>query len=379
MMMSSKLAAGFSAAAFLFAACGGSDSDNSPIVPTGDVLCEPQAQTGCEAGEKCTSVVVSVNDPATPAVDEFKTETRCVPEGTVAPGAACEFGDPGEDTGFDDCMVGYYCSGGAGGVCTEICEKTNNGTTCTGAGAENCVTLAGIFEETDLSAVGVCAQACDPVVQDCEVAGDACYLNPGSAEASCAVVPGSAADLDQDDPCAASAAGNCFLNGCSKGYAALLPLPPSDTASQCAGFCNPVETHTAQTGSAGGDGAAIHCGTAFGDATRSDNPDIAGDNAGDNYQCRFIQRMYYPSGQNVDVTHGICVPVSLWGDCDACDITNLDTYLATCNDIGTIGCINVVTLEGLLSQATATSFSPNALYEEFERRGIQAGVRVLDR
>jgi hypothetical protein len=83
--------------------------------------CNPVAQTGCEAGRKCTWQHHTKDDG----------RVACVPEGSVAIGGACVFLPPGETGGYDDCVRGTYCRG----VCKEICVDAPDscplGTECT--------------------------------------------------------------------------------------------------------------------------------------------------------------------------------------------------------------------------------------------------------
>ncbi len=81
--------------------------------------CNPVAQTGCDAGEKCTWVARSAADPRCGA-------TACAPDGPVELGGACAVGPPGLDSGFDDCAAaGGLCMAG---VCMTICS--GNPETC---------------------------------------------------------------------------------------------------------------------------------------------------------------------------------------------------------------------------------------------------------
>ena len=75
--------------------------------------CDPVADTGCSKDEKC-AVLITSDDP-------LLVRTTCVPEGSVSIGGECEFGNSGEETGFDDCEGGSLCSGG---VCVEICTAS---------------------------------------------------------------------------------------------------------------------------------------------------------------------------------------------------------------------------------------------------------------
>jgi hypothetical protein len=73
--------------------------------------CNPITQQGCDAGEKCSWLVVQE--------DPFLGRTDCVPDGTVAVGGACTEGPPGETTGYDDCAAGSLC---IAGMCKTICS-----------------------------------------------------------------------------------------------------------------------------------------------------------------------------------------------------------------------------------------------------------------
>jgi hypothetical protein len=70
--------------------------------------CDLIAQTGCEAGEKCTWQDVT----------DSLGRIACVPAGTVAIGGTCTVLAPGETAGYDDCVIGAYC---LEVVCLEIC------------------------------------------------------------------------------------------------------------------------------------------------------------------------------------------------------------------------------------------------------------------
>src|SRR5688500_4614995 len=76
------------------------DGDDEPGVDAGPdpVACDPVAQTGCAAEEKCTWLVEQV-DP------DYLARSACVPNGATAIGAACTSGEmmPGAESGYDDC------------------------------------------------------------------------------------------------------------------------------------------------------------------------------------------------------------------------------------------------------------------------------------
>src|SRR5687768_2072454 len=80
-----------------------------------DDACNPVAQTGCAADEKCTWSTY-MEEPAL-------GKTECVPAGTVQAGGACTEGvSPGVGDRYDDCAKGLYCTSG---VCTEICTQAD--------------------------------------------------------------------------------------------------------------------------------------------------------------------------------------------------------------------------------------------------------------
>jgi hypothetical protein len=138
--------------------------------------CDPVAQTGCLAGERCTRVVLP----------DYTPITSCVPAGTVPAGGACA----SPELGADDCVAGTIC---AGGVCAAICEL----------GSSSCNCLGAAF--SDVPGAGVCVPTCDPLAQDCPEPAAACY--PTGSSATCAPVhsPGT-----QGEPCT-------FLNDCAEG------------------------------------------------------------------------------------------------------------------------------------------------------------------
>ena len=79
--------------------------------------CNPEAQTGCNAGLKCTWITDTVMPPS--------GHLDCVMDGSVAIGAACISGPAGPTTGFDNCFSklnsGGYCWNA---VCELICDPT---------------------------------------------------------------------------------------------------------------------------------------------------------------------------------------------------------------------------------------------------------------
>lgn len=173
--------------------------------------CDPVAQTGCNAGEKCSQVVLTA-DPEPPI------ETRCVAAGSQGEFDACSYGDPG-NAGFDDCEAGLLCFGG---VCLGICS----------ADPDSCPTIASCQEGTGIFAdrpgTGVCFVDCDPLGQDCPE-GASCFVTVIDGDRICAETnPGQ----DQGATC-------MFANDCAAGHGCLLIQSEVDSTLTCAFFCDP--------------------------------------------------------------------------------------------------------------------------------------------
>ena len=171
--------------------------------------CDAVAQTGCDPGEKCTFVQDSENP------EEFSA--LCRPDGSVQSGNACTL-DPG--TGFDDCVAGLFCSGGA---CEEICSAEPD--SC--PSGFRCAQLA-IF--LDSPGLGVCEVECDPlsVPSGCS-AGEACYILATQGTSACATP---IETYKQGEACN-------YINACASGYnCSLENSPVSPTGTDCAFICD---------------------------------------------------------------------------------------------------------------------------------------------
>lgn len=286
------------------AACGsgGSSADANIIIfidasTNGDggivAECNPVVNTGCGPNEKCSKL----NQTDTLA------RTTCVPDGTVERGGACEWGEPGATTGYDNCLATNYCRNG---ICREICDSAPD--SCSSG---NCVQIYNTFDETD--GVGVCAESCDPVSQDCSADGEGCYLNTTSGKSSCSAVPEEAVGLGQDANCHGPTTDSCYLNGCDEGFAPILNRTPgASDGSICTQFCSPAITTVADAS-----------------APRGNDPYTCGNLA---YQCRFIQS-FYSNTPMVDASIGFCVDPTLWGDCTLYDPADEKTFAPGCEPL----------------------------------------------
>src|SRR5262245_38257443 len=241
------------AALLLLTACGGGGGGGDAEPPdaaqwlcdggflrcTPQLGCNPLENTGCDADEKCSWVVFdSDNDLGT---------NSCVPDGAIGLGEACVWGPDGELTGYDDCASPGVC---IDGYCEEICSLSLD--SC--PDGYGCLLHVGTF--TGLTpALGACRRRCDPVAQDCTVG--ACYGGFDERFLCEQVLDEVAAAPDsfsQEDPALAFASGEARPNGCTPGFAPLLPSSDlSQPPTLCSAYCSPVPTSAE---SPAGDGGA---------------------------------------------------------------------------------------------------------------------------
>jgi hypothetical protein len=259
-------------------AAGSLDGGNTDAtVPGADggviAFCNPINQTGCQANEKCTQLVES-DMP-------FLAYTTCVPDGNVPNGGMCMQGAPGPSTGYDDCVAGNLCLGGA---CVEICGQAPD--TC--PMGESCTAYANTFQ--DVADVGLCNPECDVLTQDCtqdpnDPFGTGCYLSVASGNSVCAPayneLPNPAPGVQGED---------CmFLNTCAVGYScSLVNDPINATGNVCAKFC---------------------------DSMMSGGPIC--DDTGSATTCTQIN-MFYGDADQVPDEVGFCIDCAVWTDVPAC-------------------------------------------------------------
>lgn len=279
-----KLAFGalFTGLLSVVAACGGGDSaPDAPDIcvgaecvdggttPDAGQVCNPVAQTGCEAGQKCTWITIV--EPSAADRDGVGV-IGCVQDGTAGIGEACTDGPAGEGTGFDTCAAGGYC---IAGTCQEICTDVPD--SCD-AETSACGRYTGVFNETT-PVIGVCDFKCDPVDQtrvfdDAENCGGTVSGTPPSSNRGCYGYTGGTQNIDFT--CAPAfpdnamnthyvtlAADDAFLNACAPGYG-LLPFSyePAPDLAVCVAYCRPGPSSMGQTTNLNGlSGSGFTCAT----------------------------------------------------------------------------------------------------------------------
>jgi len=270
-----KLALGALFAGLLAACGGGSDSkkimimvDGSGSDGSGGDMCNPLAQTGCNAGQKCTWII----DQLTPT---YVGHIGCVADGTAAVGAACSFGAAGA-TGYDDCQKGGVCSsftssGSANGICKQVCDNAGGDPMCDANHV--CVTYSKLFSTgaSSPAAAGVCDLACNPLTDNDFDGGSGSAFHKttstcgSNARVGCYGAPSQGTppatgwsctgdfhtNTDGSDPgfrhrtkcttanMCADTDGTIYLNSCNQGYEPLFYDMTGSTVVDCIAICKP--------------------------------------------------------------------------------------------------------------------------------------------
>src|ERR1041384_6608 len=119
------------------------------------MACDPVAQSGCQAGEKCTWVVDIDGNASMDDVGHI----GCVADGTVKLDGACDDARATVNMGADTCEHGLLC---ISRKCKPICDPQIVSGTATGACPTNyaCSLYAGVFESAGNAVAGVCEATC---------------------------------------------------------------------------------------------------------------------------------------------------------------------------------------------------------------------------
>jgi hypothetical protein len=230
--------------------------DAATDAPLDAGLCDPVAQTGCAASQKCTWIVDQSSPPA--------GHVGCAPAGSVAQGATCTRGAAGATTGYEDCQKGLACDM-SGSACEPICDPSaasGGAGACTGMSA--CTIYSGFFAETTGDAgttavAGICQPTCDPLAQTCGT-GKGCYGLPSTTTApstfQCSADPNptltSDAACTTANGCEDGSSGTPYINGCAAGYIPLFHASWNSTQVICVAYCEPGNTSQSAPANASG-------------------------------------------------------------------------------------------------------------------------------
>ncbi|MCB9564047.1 MAG: hypothetical protein H6709_10165 [Kofleriaceae bacterium] len=244
------------------AACGGGSDTPDANINLVDSATGPDAQTtecnlltnqGCATGEKCTWIDVTAD----------LGKIGCATDGTVAVGGACTTGQPGETTGFDNCVGGSYC---LGGVCEAICSQSPD--SCDPA-TSTCSSYAGLFDGAPVD-LGVCDFLCNPGKQErrsdlaanCGVGAQGtprgCYGYVWNSSANPRIDYACTPDISDaqvgQTPSPLTPDGNPYLNSCDAGYWPYVNNFAGDVTQVdiCLAFCVPGESFQGSTANIGG-------------------------------------------------------------------------------------------------------------------------------
>jgi hypothetical protein len=243
------------AVAALAAACGGGGKTQLLDASIdAQLVCNPIAQTGCKAGEKCTWIVDANANPTTMTSQIGHVDCVAVDAAAVPDGMACTPAMAGVSAGADNCAKGDIC---ISRVCKQICDPQ----LASGAGAgacdttHACLSYRGVFESTGIAAAGACEVGCDPLTQQlatthAEACGSTaptmptgtCVPTTGEFKSfACApALMGSLTLTDRAVPLGDSR--GIFGNGCAPGF---LPFFFEDglgnNKTLCSGMCAPVK------------------------------------------------------------------------------------------------------------------------------------------
>lgn len=199
---------------------------------------EAAGQQGCATGQKCTWIELQG------APDELG-RLGCVPDGTVALGAACTRGAAGETTGFDNCAAGGICIGSAtAGVCKDLCGFDGGAVSACDAGS-SCTRYAGLGANGDEAAVvGACNPTCDPLKQTRIVngasvscgTGQGCYLLASTID-TIAVCAGAGIPTHNQP-----ISGTTYANSCAPGHVPRVAVQ-GQPGNECAALCKPADVY----------------------------------------------------------------------------------------------------------------------------------------
>jgi len=218
----------------------------------GGGVCNPVAQTGCGAGQRCAWIYTS----------QSAGHNACLADGTVDLGGTCGYGPLGETTGFDNCKKATAC---ISGVCKTICDAN--------AVPDACPTnylcgryVGAPFDLAGTLGIGFCDPTCNPLTQTRDTDGAAACGSPNPS----APTLGCFGPLGRGFTCApvisttkthgVAAGSPTYVNSCAPGYVPLRPDSSTTSAPVCMAFCRPAATSSASPSNAPGQaGSGFTC------------------------------------------------------------------------------------------------------------------------
>jgi hypothetical protein len=216
----------------------------------GGTVCNPVAQTGCAAGQRCAWIWTGQN----------AGHNACLADGAATLGGACTVGPDGETTGFDNCKKGTSC---VSGVCKTICSTTPD--SCPVNYACDRYTSSP-FDLDGTMNIGFCDSTCNPLTQTRDTDGaPACgSLNPSAPTLGCfGPLSGRflcASILSTTKTHGIAAGVPTYINSCAPGYQPLRPDSNTSSAPICTALCRPANTSSAiPAGAPGQAGSGYTC------------------------------------------------------------------------------------------------------------------------
>jgi hypothetical protein len=237
----------------LAAACGGGSKPQLIDASIdAQMVCNPIAQTGCMANEKCTWLVDADANPATMTAEIGHVGCAPVDATAIPDGMTCANGKAGVTGGADNCVQGDIC---ISRICKQICDPQ----LASGAGAgacdatHACLSYRGVFESASAPTAGACEVGCDPLTQQLATnKSEACgSADPTMPSGTCVPTSGEfksfacAPSLTMTATDRMAPLGDSrgfFGNGCAAGF---LPFFFEDASGAmktlCSGMCAPVK------------------------------------------------------------------------------------------------------------------------------------------
>lgn len=198
----------------------------------GEAMCDIWTPGDCGDGEKCMPYASSGGTwdalKCSPLADNAKEL-----------GDEC-LADMGPAGGVDDCGAGLFCyyvnADTNVGTCIEFCTGSPSAPMC---GPQTICTVV------NDGVLVLCRPECDPVIQDCEPEGSACYQATGTGSFTC-IADKSGNSGAYGDACE-------FISSCDAGLACLdaTAVPGCTAGSCCTNFCDLTGPNTCPDAASG--------------------------------------------------------------------------------------------------------------------------------